>query len=239
MKTDTEPSTQSDLISLKLEVQAQMGDPERQAQLIGAIDALAPLVEKEAHQVAAAIKKIEAELNEQRRWVPILALFGLLFVATFIVLKFGSKVSTDDKFLGFSALLVCISLFGGFLGSFVRVLNKAVKSEYSGMSSFTTALVAFIRPLAGAALGLFMLAIFGSGVIAMPIGKTGETLFANITKGEAFIFAAAFVAGIVDDFALSLANRIAGLVKGHKPRPEPEGEKEAGRVPKQGGDEAL
>ena len=110
--------------------------------------------------------------------------------------------------LGVSGELIVIAAVGGFLGSFVRELNTALTTGFPrGWSILTMIFGVFMRPAAGSMLGLFMLAVFGSGFVAMPIGDASGTAIADVTKVNAFIFMAAFSAGIVDRLVINLVER--------------------------------
>ena len=169
------------------------------------------------------------------------------------------ELRIPDEILGFDGVLVVIGLVGGFLGSFVRVLNKAVEGEYDEWTKPAAILVGFLRPAAGAMLGLFVMFVFTSGAIGMPIGDPDEfifsrteklpapagaagpsatstflsaatalpttgsgdgdtsvttTLIKQVRKGHAFIFAVAFLAGLVDEFVMNLVNGFISKVGG-------------------------
>ena len=152
------------------------------------------------------------------RWVPLAALL-LAAVALGLVLWFGWKQGwlppdEDAKFLTISAGLIWLAALGGFIGSYVRILRNVVSGGYSQMTACTSVMVAFMRPVAGVGVGLFLMAVFASGVLAMPIGNPDTNAIGDIKKAEAFVFAIAFIGGLFDEAVFNLANRFIGQVGG-------------------------
>lgn len=125
-------------------------------------------------------------------------------------------ISSRHDVLGFNAQLVVGTMLFGFLGSFVMILVQAMGFQYTSTSSPTLILYGLLRPVAGAAMGLFVMAIFVSSFIGIPIENPNQPFIGAINKADAFIFAAAFVSGLVDGFVVNLASRFSGLFRGHR-----------------------
>ena len=166
----------------------------------------------------ARLKEVVGELD----WLPLISSGVLVGLLAWAFLENDLPGDFPSTILGFDGDLIGIAILGGFLGSFVRVLNRAVIGYYRDYSIIMKILVGFMRPVAGAMLGLFVLTAFGSGFLSMPIGRPEEEVFRNaINKGEAFIFAVAFVAGLVDEFVINIVDRFVVLGKRPEDREEP------------------
>lgn len=207
--------TVADLVAVELRVQRGIGNADRREQMLRQIATLKDLLgANAATDISSAVSVLDQELEDlPRRYIPLAAILLLIIAATAVVLVATPEISRTDQLLGYNLIFLLTAAGAGFLGSFVRVLNKVVSYEYSDMSPPTAFLVMLLRPIAGAALGLFVAAVFAAGGVGNPVGNTADELFAGITKGSAFIFAVAFMAGFVDDFALNVANRFATVVK--------------------------
>ena len=94
-------------------------------------------------------------------WIPLISLSALVVIVGLAIQQDWVPREFTGKILGFEEELVVVAAIAGFLGSFVRVLNRAVQGDYQELAVVTKALYALMRPLAGAMLGLFMLAVFG------------------------------------------------------------------------------
>ena len=70
-------------------------------------------------------------------------------------------------------------------------------------------------------LGLFRLGVFGWGLIAMPVGDPKAEVLEGIPKQSGFIFAVAFVAGLIDEFVISIVNKFVNLGRPDPNVPEP------------------
>ena len=159
--------------------------------------------------LTAPMKRIVGDFQ----WLPLVSLSGLVgVIIAGLILDWFPDIRIPKDFLGFDGTLVVVSGVAGFLGSFVRLLNRAV-DETSDMPLATMVFNGLLRPLAGAMLGLFVMAVFASGMIAMPIGDPKDDLFGGINKGSAFVFGAAFVAGLVDEYVTNLANKFILLAR--------------------------
>lgn len=151
-----------------------------------------------------------------RTYITLIPLFILILIPVGLVIAIAKWDILENfpfqnfpkEILCFNTELIAIAALAGFLGSFVRVFNSALAGELRAFSIATRFMTAFLRPLTGAILGLFTLAVFGSGLIAMPTGDPTNGAIGGVSKEAAFVFAAAFVAGLVDDFVLSLANQL-------------------------------
>ena len=144
-------------------------------------------------------------------WLPLVSLSALIALLVYGVATGMIPDVVPDVILGFDGDLVAIGVVAGFLGSSVRVLNRAVNREYQSLSVIMKLFVGWMRPVAGAMLGLFILFVFASSFVGMPIGDPEDEVFEKIKKGHAFIFAAAFVAGLIDEFVIGIANRFVRL----------------------------
>ena len=221
--------TVADLVTLKLKAERAIGNVDRQAQILQHIDELQAMLSADAKtDVSDAVSVIELEVLQQpHRYIALgVMVFVLTVVAAFAIVA-NLKVGATDTFLGYDLIFVLTAGGAGFLGSFVRVLNKIVTYAYFDMSSPTLALMMILRPVAGAALGLFVASVFAAGGVSVSLGDLDKPIFAGIARGGAFIFAVAFIAGLVDDFALSLADRFATMVRGtpspsQQPKPKQE-----------------
>ena len=211
-------NTKADIISIRLKVQRGIGNDARRAELIAEIETLErDLTLDPTLDISDPISEIAQELEDTSRVVPLAAVLGVLIVVPSILWAWGPTITQDSDFLGFDAVFIITAFGAGFLGTFVRVLNKIVNYEYSSMTRTSAALVMILRPVAGAILGLFVASLFAAGGIGTPInGIDDDPIFNGISKGYAFIFGVAFVAGLVDDFAFNLANRLAAAVQGNE-----------------------
>ncbi len=160
---------------------------------------------------------IISELN-QPRWVPLLPILWVwvpIAIVLFLFLKpavmFGNPDNKDV--LGIDSMLFWGAFVFGFAGSFIRVLNRAVSSDYFGLIPLTLLLVGLLRPLAGAVIGLFIVVVLSSGIINFPLGSSAVTSVGGLTTGEAIILALAFVGGLVDDLVINIASRITKMVR--------------------------
>ena len=213
-------NTIADIVALRLSVQGKVGNDDRRAELKKEINVLEGILrDKPDIDISKPIRVIQKELDDQpKRYYPLAAVLLLLIAAAVGLWFLVPGISENAKFLGFNVIFLITAVGAGFLGSFVRVLNKVLNYEYSAMSRPTVTLVMILRPIAGASLGLFVAALFAAGGIATPIvGSSSDEIFSGVSKGAAFIFAVAFIAGLVDDFALNVANRFATSVKGSNP----------------------
>ncbi|MBC8280392.1 MAG: hypothetical protein H8E48_06365 [Chloroflexi bacterium] len=211
-------SNLSDIVTIKLQVQRRIGNDDRRKDLLEQIDKLETLlIGNPTIDISKPIREIEDEVFSQRhRQVALASVFGLLIATVAVVWWINPKIDKNTTFLEFNTIFLLTALGAGFLGSFVRILNKVINHDYASMSGITVAFVMILRPVAGATLGLFVAAWFAFGGIVVPIGDNSEVVFRGISKGGAFIFAVAFIAGLIDDFALNVANRFASTVRGSR-----------------------
>ena len=223
MAEDKKKPTIADIIALRLQTQVRVETQARRDQIFRQLEAAErELIAEPDLDISPVTNVLRKQLSDPRssRWIPLSTILAVLIVVTGLLVRFPPDISTDLMFLGFNVVFIVTLAGAGFLGSFVRVLNKVVIFEYATMSNPTAILMMILRPLAGMALGLLAGAIFATGIIVTPLSDLDAHIFEGVTKGSAFLFAIAFVAGVTDDFALNIAARLAAWVEVQKPKEE-------------------
>ena len=215
--------TIADIIALRLQAQVRAETQVRRDQIFRQLEAAErELIAEPDLDISPVTNVLRKQLSDPRsaRWIPLSTILAALVVVTGSLVAFARPISPDVTILGFNVVFIVTLAAAGFLGSFVRVLQKVVGFEYATMSNPTAILVMLLRPLAGMALGLLAGAVFATGIIVTPLSDLDRQVFDGVTAGSAFLFAIAFVAGVTDDFALNIAGRLAAWVEVEK-RKEP------------------
>ena len=213
------PVTKADLIRVSLQAQGKLESP-RLEQVITALDQISNLLDSNSgtdnNAIRIALSEIEQELHH-KRWLPLMPiLFFWLPIAVVVFAWLTPSVlegnASGAKILGIDSQLFWGAVTLGIGGSFVRVLNRAVRSEYYSLHAPMLLAVGLLRPLAGAVMGIFIVAVFATGLISVPLADPSDPIFGDLPRGHAIIFSFAFVAGLIDDLVLNIAARLTQIV---------------------------
>ena len=216
---DSHPVSKADLIRVRLQAQGKLAEA-RLEQVISALDEIDKLIDStngsDNGDIRLALSEIEGELNQKRYipLIPILVVWLPLAVVVFVWRMPGvfEDNSSGAEILGIDSQLFWGAVILGIAGSFVRVLNRAVRSEYYSLHPPMLLAIGLLRPLAGAVMGIFILAVFATGLISVPLADPSDPIFGDLSRGHAIIFSFAFVAGLVDDLVLNIATRLTQIV---------------------------
>lgn len=213
------PVSKADLIRVKLQAQGKLEET-RLEQVIAALNELDNLLNSNNESINSdiriALSEIEQELH-YRRWLPLLPILMVWLPLAFVVFVWRTPGVLEGnpsgaEILGIDAQLFWGAVTLGIAGSFVRVLNRAVRSEYYSLHPPMLLAIGLLRPLAGAVMGIFIVAVFATGLISVPLADPSDPIFGDISRGHAIIFSFAFVAGLIDDLVLNIAARITQIV---------------------------
>ncbi len=142
----------------------------------------------------------------------LLSLFGLLAVVTIWA------AANDTLFLGTAIAIPIAAVIFGTAGSSFRVLLRSVSFQYQQTDHGALYMLGFARPLVGAVLGLAAFAVFGSGMVSLPLvaDQNSNTPVAfldfpgsgsSVYSGQLAIFAIAFIAGLLEGVFIPAAGR--------------------------------
>ena len=158
-----------------------------------------------------------------RRVASPLAGLGILYLAVAGLMIW--TVAADILFLGASLSVPLAAITMGIVGSSFVVLIRTVTFQYQQTERGALLFTGLARPLVGGVLALGVFALFGSGIISLPIVSDQETsTFVDflafpgtgpgLVVGQLALFSFAFLAGLLEGFIVPSAGRAAGRVFG-------------------------
>ncbi len=141
-----------------------------------------------------------------------LILYGVLSAVTIWA------VAADTLFLGTAVSIPAAAVIFGVVGSSFRVLLRSVTFQYQQTDPGALFLLGLARPLIGAVVGLAAFAIFGSGIMSLPLVSDQEATTnvaflsfpgsgPGVLAGQLALFAIAFTAGLLEGIFIPAAGR--------------------------------
>jgi hypothetical protein len=162
----------------------------------------------------------------RRRVAAPLGGLGLLYLALAGLTVW--TVAGNSLFLGASLSLPLAAIIMGTAGSSFRVLIRTVTAQHTQTDHGALLLTGLARPLVGGVLALGIFALFGSGIISLPIVSDQETSTfidflsfpgtgPGLVVGQLALFAFAFIAGLLEGFIIPAAGRGVARVLPRRP----------------------
>jgi len=144
-------------------------------------------------------------------------LAGLLTLAAGAAAVTISSVAADTLFLSTPLQIAVAAILFGIVGSSFRVLLRTVTFQYEQTDRWALYLTGLARPLVGGVLALAVFAIFGAGIISLPLVSDQETTTRvaflaglggqGVMAGQLALFAFAFAVGIVEGWVTPSVGR--------------------------------
>ena len=130
-------------------------------------------------------------------------------------------VAADILFLGASLSVPMAAIVMGVIGSSFVVLIRTVTFQHQQTERGALLFTGLARPLVGGVLALGIFALFGSGIVSLPIVSDQETTTfidflafpgsgPGLVVGQLALFSFAFLAGLLEGFIVPSAGRSAG-----------------------------
>ena len=129
-------------------------------------------------------------------------------------------VAADILFLGASLSVPMAAIIMGVIGSSFVVLIRTVTFQHQQTERGALLFTGLARPLVGGVLALGVFALFGSGIVSLPIVSDQETSTfidflafpgsgPGLVVGQLALFSFAFLAGLLEGFIVPSAGRTA------------------------------
>lgn len=176
--------------------------------------------ERDGEAIVARLESNVDELVRSRTLVrrvvaPLTGLVGLYAVLAGVTVW---ATAADALFLGTAVSITVAAVIFGIAGSSFRVLLRAVTFQYEQTDRWALLMLGLARPLVGGVLGLAVFAVFGSGIVSLPIVSEQETTTnvgflafpgsgPGVLVGQLAMFALAFVAGLLEGIFIPAAGR--------------------------------
>ena len=144
-------------------------------------------------------------------------LAGLTTMAAIVAGVTVWAIAADTLLLGTPLQIVIVAILFGIAGSSFRVLMRTVTFQYPHTDRWALFLTGLARPLVGGVLALAVFALFGAGIISLPLVSDQETTTQvtflaglggqGVMAGQLALFAFAFAAGIVEGWLTPAVGR--------------------------------
>ena len=118
------------------------------------------------------------------------------------------SIAADTLLLGTPLQIAIVAILFGVAGSSFRVLLRTVTFQYPHTDRWALFFTGLARPLVGGVLAMAMFALFGAGIVSLPLVSDQETTTRvaflaglggqGVMAGQLALFAFAFAAGIVE-----------------------------------------
>jgi len=144
-------------------------------------------------------------------------LAGLTVMAAVLAGVTVWSIAADTLFLGTPLQIAIAAILFGIAGSSFRVLLRTVTFQYPHTDRWALFFTGLARPLVGGVLALAVFALFGAGIISLPLVSDQETTTpvtflaglggGGVMAGQLALFAFAFAAGIVEGWLTPTVGR--------------------------------
>lgn len=177
--------------------------------------------EEIANTLGENVEEMIASRTVLRRVASPLLGLGILYLAMAGLAIW--TVAADILFLGASLTVPMAAIIMGVAGSSFVVLIRTVTFQYQQTERGALLFTGLARPLVGGVLALGIFALFGSGIVSLPIVSDQETSSfidflafpgsgPGLVVGQLALFSFAFLAGLFEGFIVPSAGRAAGRV---------------------------
>ena len=144
-------------------------------------------------------------------------LAGLVTLAAIMAGVMVWSIAADTLLLGTPLQIAIVAILFGITGSSFRVLLRTVTFQYPHTDRWALFLTGLGRPLVGGVLALAVFALFGAGIISLPLVSdqqaTTQVEFLaglggnGVMAGQLALFAFAFAAGILEGWLTPTVGR--------------------------------
>ena len=144
-------------------------------------------------------------------------LAGLATMAALVAGVTVWAIAADTLLLGTPLQIVIVAILFGIAGSSFRVLLRTVTFEQPNTDRWALFLTGLARPVVGGVLALAVFALFGAGIISLPLVSDQETTTQvtflaglggqGVMAGQLALFAFAFAVGIVEGWLTPAVGR--------------------------------
>jgi hypothetical protein len=169
-------------------------------------------VVRDGEKILASLNDNVGEMIHSRTMLRriVLPMAGLTILAAVLTGIAVTVVGFETLFLGTPLAIVVAAIIFGIAGSAFAVLLRTVTMQLELTDKAALLMVGMSRPLVGGILALAVFALFGAGIISLPLVSDQQTTTQvaflagdgglGIMAGQLALFAFAFGAGILEGF---------------------------------------